>query len=504
MARQPVSPDDTSRLDADQPMVAARVAWLLQANRLVSDRSLRDLAADLSDTGAPCHPSTLSRIEQTGTRDSAIIRGYERALGLTPGGLAAAIDILARTFPAARAHRSDEVGDEPDPWRFEARVEAVTGGHPTGDDWMWFAAEHRFDRGLPPKQMRPLVDTLVSELMRSVGFAFTTRYEALSRLRCGAYGRVVLDAVREAVEAPYVPDAGALMSALGEAGDEAGLRWALRLLDSGDVDLVRAARLFLTNLVVIGAMADRLLLRTVPVLVRAARSAETDADLTGELGRLLEALPAGVRDAYARSGGPCVPRTRRPEGWSRTRTNSQFAQAERLAHGLTAAHRLPDQPLLARLLFELLYDHRPERVATSGYLLMASPFAPAIHEHLVRLAVHGDEISRESARWAVVYLYRSDIEPRLDEWLTTGDAGLREAACRLAGVAGRSLDEATVLGWTSDPGLHPHLLTSAGMAGAPVLDRLPDVPGEAAAADVTAPVGHAGRWWRRHGGAVRH
>ena len=138
--------------------------------------------------------------DRPGRPSTAVVEGYERALGLEPGGLRGAVDMVRRTFG---------LGGRPPPpprtWRAMDRVaERVLDARPaSGAEWLHFCdAALAVRPGLPTRVMRPLVDRLVSETSRSVFTAYLTRYEGLALLRCGQYADLVLAALRDHIEEP--------------------------------------------------------------------------------------------------------------------------------------------------------------------------------------------------------------------------------------------------------------------------------------------------------------
>ena len=84
-------------------------------------------------------------------------------------------------------------------------TEALQGPAPvTGGQWLRWARATAApgNIGLPERQCRDLLVRLVSELARSVSHGYPSRYEALSLVRCSAYGHLVLSVAQEELRRP--------------------------------------------------------------------------------------------------------------------------------------------------------------------------------------------------------------------------------------------------------------------------------------------------------------
>lgn len=137
--------EDRTALDGSRIDVAARIGWLLRASRTARGVSLRSMVPELRAVGLRTSVTALSRLETEGQRSGAVIDGYEQVLGLPPGRLRAAVDVLCRTFDYAPADQ-EPFARPPDLHAFSEAVAAVEES-PTGGDWLRFAGEHGGGRG---------------------------------------------------------------------------------------------------------------------------------------------------------------------------------------------------------------------------------------------------------------------------------------------------------------------------------------------------------------------
>lgn len=495
--RTPRLADDRSALDGARIELAPRIGWLLRVNRTSRGVPLRSMAALLREDGLRTSTSALSRIEAEGLRHGAVIDGYERVLGLTPGSLRAVIDILCRTFDHAPPDQEPDLGPATLAG-FSASVEAVIGQAATGGGWLRFAREHAGGRGfgITAAQMQPLVVRLASEMGRSVGLAYTSRYEALARLRCGPYGDVVEDVVRAAVRAPDTGVLIDLMNALSERPTPRLLAWAGELLADEQPSVMLGAALMLQNMRSVGGLTTADWLELVPCFH--AAYAEADPPRRVILTRLFKTLPPHTRAAIKAGLSDPLEHVPGPSNWTRTRRNRHYEYSRELAARACDEAGLSEQPLLARLLFEVLYDFRATRTATSSYLLLASPVAESVHALVVETAVSGpDQATREGARGALVMLQTGRQVPDVVDWLDDPENDLFDLATVLLGQAGVRLpDLALAAGLAGNETRARRVLYAAGMAGDPRLATVRRDPALSPAVRATA------AWWEREGGRV--
>jgi hypothetical protein len=495
--RNPRLADDSSDLDGARIQPAPRIGWLLRVNRTSRGVPLRSMAAELRKTGLSTSASALSRIEAEGLRHGAVIDGYEQVLRVTPGSLRAAIDLLCRTFDYAPADQEPDL--EPATLAgFSAAVDAVLEEAPTGGDWLRFAREHSGERGfgITSSQMEPPVARLASELSRSMGTAYTSRFEALARLRCSPYGDVVEDVVRAIIAAPGTGALVDLMNVLSERPTPRVLAWAGGLLADEQRVVVLGAALVLENLRSVGGLTASDWRTVVPCFVEAYAGADRPRRLI--LTRVFKTLPphtrAAIRPALTRPLEPLPG----PSDWTRTRRNRHYEISRALAARACAEVGLPEQPLLARLLFEVLYDFRGTRAATSANLLLASPVADALHPLLVEATASGaDQATRVGAQGALSLVQTGRHVPDVAGWLDAPDEDLAEAAAVVLGQAGVPLpDGALEAGLAGDEMRVRKVLYAAGMASHPRLTELSADPARSPAVRALA------AWWLREGGRV--
>ena len=497
MPRMPSVVEDRSPLDGSRIDVAARIGWLLRVSRTSSGIPLRSMAAELRALGLDTSASALSRLESGGRRQGAVVDGYEQVLGLARGRLRAAIDVLCRTFDNGPADEEPDLGPST-LGDFSAAVEAVLVDEPCGGDWLRFAREHSGGRGfgLTAAQVEPLTARLAGEMGRSVGVAYTTRYEALSRLRCGPYTEVVGDVVRDLVRAPDTQVLIDLMIVVAEQPTPGVLAWAGGLLSHERRMVVTGAALVLQNMRTLGGLPPAAWLDLVPYFL--AAYAEADRPRRVILTTLFKNLPPGTRTAIKAGLTRRLEHVPGPAAWSRTRRNQHYEVSSGLATRLCAELGLAEQPLLSRLLFEVLFDFRATRVATSSFLLLASPVAEAVHPLLVETAISGvDEATRQAARGSLVMLQTPNGVPDVRDWLDSPEEDLVDIGGVLLGHAGVPLPERAIeAGLVGDESRVRRTLYSAGMARHPLLAGISTDPARSPA------IRAAAAWWLREGGRV--
>ena len=499
MPRQPDVLEDLTPLDGSRIDIPSRIGWLLRSTRIAHGVTLRGMAKLLAEAGVRVPLATLSRLESEGQRNGAVIDGYERALGLEPGRLRAVVDSLCRTFDYAPPDLSPGLG-EPDLAAYSRAVEAVLADRPSGGDWLRFAREHEDDRrfGLPTGQMLPLVARLASELNRSVGLAYVTRYEAFARLRCSAYEELVEEVVRDLVLAPGAQAVTDAMIAVSERPSTSLLEWMADLLNHPNLRITRGAALAIENMRSVGGLPNNAWPGFVPKFLEAYELAADDLPRRVTFTKLFKNLPPQTRALIQDRLSARFEHVHGPEGWDQGRRNAHLELAREVAE--TACTRLgqPPQPMLARMLFEILFDFRGTRSGTSGILLLGSPFGDAVHPLLLDLAANGpDETTRLGAQGVVSAIQPADSDPDVLDWLESDDDGLVDTAYLLLGNAGRPMPDAALeAGLAREPVSAIRALASAGMSQHP---RLPDL-----AADFHRDqrVRTAAAWWLREGGRV--
>ena len=495
VARHADEIDDPSPLAGARIDVGARIGWLLRTTRAAAGVPLRELARRAGEESA-LSPATLSRVETAGRRSGRVIAAYERALGLPYGHLRAPVDVLARTFSYAPPDTEPYV-PEPTLAGFSAACEAAAAEQPSGHDWLRFAEYHTLTpSGLPEPTVRPLVARLAGEVGRAAGAAYQLRYEALSKLRCSPYDDVVARAIREAVEVPGVQRSGDLLSAVTERPTPELVTWCGELLSHESWLVARSGCLGIQNMRSVGGLRRSDWLPLVPVFAAACDAAVGDPLRQPILSATLACCPPDFRTAVRERLTEELVEPRRAAAWSRSRRNRHFAYAASLAARITGTS--PGETMLARLLFEVLYDFRATHVTTSSFLLVASPFADAVREQLCTAALEGpDETTRHGAAFAFANLTipfdTADPEP----WLASDDPVIRGAGLMICGFANVPLpgDLLRRLVVRTDK-VGCDALFAAGMSQQPELADL------ASSRRLPLAVRQAARWWQRAGGRM--
>lgn len=495
MARHTGEIDDPTPLAGPRVDLGARIGWLLRASRVAAGVPLREFAARAG--GSPhLSPATLSRVETTGRRSGAVAAAYERALGMPDGHLRAPIDVLCRTYSYAPEDTEPYV-PEPTLAGFTAAVEAVHADAPSAQDWLRFAEYHVHTAfGLTAHTIRPLVARLALELGRAAGLAHQLRYEALSKLRCSAYGEVVDEVVRETVAQPGMQRPADLLSAVTELPTPELVTWCGELLSHESWVLARAGCLGIQNMRSVGGLRRSDWLPLVPVYAAACDAAAGDPLRQPILSATLANCPPEFRAAVRERLTEELVEPRRAAAWTRSRRNRHFAYAASLAAqvGETGV----GESLLARLLFEVLYDFRATHVTTSSFLLVASPFADAVRELICRSALDGpDDVTRHGAAFAFANLMIPFDTADPAPWLASADPVLRGAGLSICGFAGVPLASDLLRELVArDDRVAYEALFAAGMAQQPELSAL------ASATELPAPVRAAARWWLSAGGRI--
>jgi hypothetical protein len=475
---------DETPLHGPRIDVAVRIGWTLRMARLLAEGApTLQQVADQVGTGL----TAVHRAETGASRSGALADGYEQVLGLPRGSLRAPVDVVAASFHYAPPDR--DPGTAPTSVAaMSDLIEVVDGGDPDGGDWMaWARAMSQTNAiGLPMRMAHEIVSRLVGELNRSVGHAYPSRYAAISRLRTGPYGAVVLDVVREQMSDPFVQRPLDMMSAVGESADVESRDWSVGLLADPREQAVAGGAVALENMAATsgcpdfwGPLYDRLV------------TIHDDADDGGAAWRwrshLLRLVPREVRVAAGRlPRRPLAPATATPDDVDPAERDD-WAQASTLALALTEQAGIGHQPVLARILHDVLFSPHETRAVT-GYMLLGA--VPAISSGVPDLAAeiavtHVDPVVRERVRHRLVGLAQT-----LPYDVRTTALPLRAAGATGVRLPERDLEHAIERGEVDDA------MYAAGMAGHPFLER--------AAADVRASsqVRGAARWWLREGARI--
>jgi hypothetical protein len=535
-------PVDGTPFDGPRVDVEARLAWLLRLHRLCSpdpdNRSLAGFARRLRATGVTCDSARVSRWEtgRAAVPDHVVAR-YERVLGVPAGALRsvrAGLRALTRDPAPADAFPADPPQD-----RLDRVYDRLTAPGADGGDWLDLAdllAGPGPQRVLlPGRLLESWVGRLVAELMRAVGTAYTTRFQALTALITHRpLTPLVAAAIDAVVREPGAQGVADPVSLLGEVGTPA---ITARLLDAfahetGGIRLGSAHALL--NLIVtdtVPATHHTALLDTLH------RTTADDphgpgAALATMLTTRLPAHPLpGDADKRAGAGGRVgADGTSRAghqlSGGAGETTRARYELSRRTGAGaLAAAARerlgIEDDPMLDRIVLEALGSRHLERRHHAGLLLLASPYRPAIAALTADAAAHH---SHAPASHAAATLLRYVVGPAqlpvLHDWLTPSRpnagrpdissssagrpsdgrralVGVGLGALAHAGVPAGQAGCVDLIALLGMPGVSGSALAyAAGMTGAPALRDWADDPG------TTAPLRQAARWWLRHGPAI--
>lgn len=497
----PLKPlDDPTPLTGPTIDVGVRIGWLLRMARLTAPERpahrLGDMVTRLEWLGLRTSTSSLHRIETGAVRDDRVVAAYEEALALAPHSLRASIDIVCRTFPYSPVDRAP-VHRVASPEEMSRLHEPVLAGDAVGGQWREWARAmaQQGNVGLPVDQARDRVSALMGELVRSHGTSYLIRYDALATLRRSAWGGVVREAAEAVLADPHVQMPNDVMSAVGEAFDDDTRSWMVDLLGDPRELLVEGAAIGL------GVMAEAHAAPGfwAPVLDRVVAHYNAAAQDQGErwrwLSHVLRLVPAdelaAVRGDVAHPPSP-VGESLRPAG-----REALVRACQVHAEESSAALGLPYQPLLARLLFEVVGEGRSSRSHASALLLGALPGLRrvAVDAVLSIAESHPDPSVRERATSRGASLVHDYLPPTVRRRLQEADELSAREAAWLA-IAGEQVDEAVLRRClrTSDQLFGPgRVLSVIGIAGSPVLGEILEEPGW------SDEVRGAAAWWVRTG-----
>jgi hypothetical protein len=494
--------DDTTPLTASRIDVHARVGWLLRSHRAVAGISLRDMAAALRERGIALSASTLSRIESEGQLSHAALDGYARVLDLPEGTLWAPVEMMCHSFSYAPAVPERPVSASLDD--FSRTCDAVGADAPTGGAWTEFAHQHRSGRyGLSTGLMEPYVRRLALEIPRAVGPARFTRHAALVALHTSAYGDLVGQVVRQVVEDPAAQNFWDLMDVAAHRPTPNLLMLAADLLRSDSTYRVLGATYGLQSMLVQGGLTLEEWGELVPHLHPAWEAAADDAVRRAALTQLGAALPPPLLERLRESCRLPPPPPPGPRTWSRTRDNVHYAFTTSVAGEVVRHRRQPEDPLLARLLFEAMFDPRGVRMSSATVLLACSPYAADVARVLVgQRDACPDESSRAAALRVAAFCHVDGDLAGAEALLDSPDNAGPDNAGLVAGLtmlsrSRRPLPQATVeRGLGGDELTMRRTLTCLGLLGD---ERLGVLAGDPARPD---DVRAAARWWLAQGPRV--
>lgn len=385
-------PDDASPSVGHSVSADQRVAWLLATSRILGpDPELahqENFAQALRGHGFSVDNSRVSRWE-SGSRPLQIkvISAYEQILGLPDGALVAvAIGVYRSrgTEPGNNRRTKTELRNQQE---IDDSFERAEAGVATGADWLRLAEDlTQYDRiYLNPSSWRSLSNRLVNELNRSVGAAFVRRREACTMLLGNpAAQRHLVRAIGEVVTNPHAQIVQPVVSLLGNLDDPAASALVLRLIESDNPLLRRAAASIAPVKLARQHFAESDLGRLeafAALSLRRTNAVTTNlqaVDLAATLpGNAFDRVCREVRDNHqverlrlARTQGHLVP----PE----TARAVSRAIATRAQEETGAPLVAEPDTMLQRLVSEAMFHTHKERREQASLLLAASAYAPAI------------------------------------------------------------------------------------------------------------------------------
>lgn len=485
-------PHDKTPLRGRSVDAQARIAWLLRLNRLATapgpaGRFLEMLRAQGCNLG----PSTLCRYETGAERvPLSVVRAYEAALGLPDGHLVGVVGGIDRLFgpalaveaaaPMSRARLSEALGD------WETRVPA---GAMRGTDWIQVADVITRPTGpvLPPSVLNGWVDQLVSEAMRSVHHALTTRMHAIGLLLADRdAGRILVDSVERVSSEQGARSSTSIVAMLGNSADPAVLRRLVGLFERSEGEQQWGAAYGLLNSICRGTLPGDL----VPAVTRAVMDAASDGMDRGRPAFMLaQRMSAALtQQVVARLGQYPAP----------TASGARVQSPAALSSYRVAALRESglDDPMLDRLLREALSPDFVERQYHSLLLLAASPYRDVLAD--VAMQQLGDPVepyAAQAAAHVLIYLARPEQRQQLVELMVT--SGHRFSLLQALAYAGGVPDEVDLAALAVDPLLAPAAVFAAGMSNHPDLQWFQTNPSLAG-----SEVQCIAAWWGRSGPVI--
>lgn len=489
--------DDATALGGDRIDVAARVGWAVRMARLtsgVADVRLRTVAAQLGSSAA-----RLSRMETGQLRDGRLVDGYERALGLEEGSLRAPVDVLCRTFPQLSPADADPGGPVLGVREMSALTDLLLSREPVaGSVWLRWARAlvAPGNIGLRESDCRAILVRLVHELARSVSHGYPTRYEALALVRCSDYGHLVLDVAREEVARPHAQGLADLMSGVGEAVTDDAVDWCVSLLTDPAEHVAMCGALAIENM---GQISGPLFWADLAPRLIAAFDATAAGSAQEEwIAHLIRLAPQRIWREQRASPSRALPPAPEIATVTRAESNRMWLDCIGAAQAVGTTTGVGDQPMLARLIYDITYGHWESRAVTGYMLLSALPgLARATGTEMARLVESADDeqVRDRAARRLVGTLQGHDLE-HTARWLRADAASLRRAALMLSGSAGRRLPADELAAALRDPGTARQALYAAGMSSHPLLAAVVSDPG------LPAELRGGASWWLQAGGRV--
>lgn len=498
-------PEDLTSLASRSVDVAARTGFLLRHNRqfganpeVSTGRAMVDALAELGVSASPAHISNWER--GTVQAPSPVIEAYEIVTRAEPGSLRGIVDTMRRCYAAEAQPRATErleldLADVTD------RCERVMIDTPRGIDWLRFADLLTHDRVvLPTFLVREPVRHLVSETARSTGVAYLTRYEALASILDSPYGEITEEALRAAIFDEHAQVVLDLITVQAETPNPDRVRWLATLLGHDRALIVRGAAYAVHNALETGQL-DPDTLDAISEHVVESSATVREPRARAAIAEIIWSLPrerrARVASRLGRSAAEELPSSGPPRDVREHEQRLQVAvEVERAVAEVLG--RDGPQPLLVRLIYELMYEDRSTRRFHAKSLLTAVPYREAISTVVAEMArTHADASVRQRAARGANLLGWHRTADVLETLLASDDPDERRGALLTSAHSQVPLAEDLLLPLCRDD--HPQrrlALYAAGMNDLPLISRLADDP------DAGPRTRGGARWWRREGAAV--
>jgi len=215
------------------------------------------------------------------------------------------------------------------------------------------------------------------------------------------------------------------------------------------------------------------------------------------LSHAFRVLPPRIRaDLLPRLSHP-IGEVRQPMDWTPSRRNLHYNLCVDLAREVTQRVGVDPQPILARLLFEAIYDFRETRRGNAIYFLAALPLQEVLAEAMLKASTSEDETTRLGVLDAIAGLSDAAYVETARHWVRSDDEQARSAGLIVLAHAADHI----VPDRMRELALQPYpvgwlAMYAVGMCGDPLVVDFaldPHVPAEAR---------QAARWWLANGSRV--
>ena len=498
------SPSDGPELDPD-----LRAGWLLRSWRLAlaPESNARSFAVTLTMLGRSADASRVSRWE-TGRLPAPfdVIAAYEEALEL-PRGALVALAMLTRKLSHPRGDLAEILDPRHvDVRRYQAALDVAVEDRPSGGDWLdiaSFVATHPERAVLPTSVWRQLARRLVHELGLAVGAAYATRSQAALLLSLHDRARLaIVVAVGERVtenESRVVSDAVSLLQQMAEprAGE-----LLIRLLGHPEEATRNAAIYAAAAKLSRGHFdGDQLADLERAVITLAHRHGIDTGGLFGRLPDLLELLPPDMAERVRRA----APHLPEPPPRTAVPATHRRAAVAGLARRVARPEEQPGEPMLERLIEEVLSHKVAERRLQAALSIALSPYRARVARGAARQLVEGVPAEPALEERLVVLLTAVATEAEREPLRALAEDPSSPhhlgALIALAHIPPSGVPTSVDLWALRSPReVEPETLRAAvyyaGMTRDPVLEQLKDDPAQ------EPWVRSAARWWLREGPAI--